>query len=237
MLSLPLLAAFARASGVPAPAPRVYDGRAGQTTVAIPKIEADIVVDGNLDEAVWRRAAVLTGFSLYSPVDQRPAPDSTEVLVWYSSSAIYFGIRAFEPHGAVTATLADRDRISADDNIEIHLDTFHERNRAFVFIVNPFGVQADGTKNEAGGFIPGSNVMPGQNDLSADFIWQSKGHVTDWGYEVEIRIPFSSVRDPTASTQDWGIQFDRHVQHSGYEETWTPAVRASASFISQAGTI
>jgi len=112
MLSLPLLAAFQLASGVPAPAPRVYDGRAGQTTVAIPKIEADIVVDGNLDEAVWRRAAVLTGFSLYSPVDKRPASDSTEVLVWYSSSAIHFGIRAFEAHGHVTATLADRDRIA-----------------------------------------------------------------------------------------------------------------------------
>ena len=77
MLSLPLLAAFQLAAA-PASPPRVYDGRAGQTTVAIPKIEADIVVDGNLDEAVWRQAAVLTGFSLYSPVDQRPAPDSTK---------------------------------------------------------------------------------------------------------------------------------------------------------------
>ena len=60
------------------------------------------------------------------------------------------------------ATLADRDRISADDNVEIHLDTFDERNRAFVFIVNPLGVQADGTKSEGGGFIPGSNVGPGR---------------------------------------------------------------------------
>ena len=51
----------------------------------------------------------------------------------------------------------------------------------FVFIVNPLGVQADGTKSEGGGFIPGSNVMPGQNDLSADFIWQSRGHVTRLG--------------------------------------------------------
>ena len=123
---------------------------------------------------MWQQAALLTGFSLYQPVDQRPAPDSTEVRVWYSSTAIYFGIRAFEPHGAVAATLADRDRISADDNIEIHLDTFDERNRALVFIVNPLGVQADGTKSEGGGFIPGSNVMPGQNDLSADFVWQSQ---------------------------------------------------------------
>jgi len=231
----PFLVAFQLASS--AQTPLVYNGREGRTTVAVPRIQADVTIDGRLDEPVWRDAALLTGFSLYQPADGRPSPDSTEVRVWYSPSAIYFGIRAFEPHGPVAATQADRDRISADDNIEIHLDTFHERNRAFVFIVNPFGVQADGTKNEAGGFIPGSNVMPGQNDLSADFIWQSKGHVTDWGYEVEIRIPFSSVRYPTASSQDWGIQFDRHVQHSGYEETWTPAVRASASFISQSGTI
>src|SRR5262249_16789296 len=33
------------------------------------------------------------------------------------------------------------------------------------------------------------------------------------------------------------LQIDRHVQHSGYEETWTPAIRASASFISQAGLL
>jgi len=148
---------------------------------------------------------------------------------------MYFGIRAYEPHGPVTATLADRDRISSDDNVEIHLDTFDERNRALVFIVNPLGVQADGTKSEIGGFIPGSNVMPGQNDLSADFVWQSRGHVTDYGFEVEIRIPFSSLRYRDAKVQQWGLQIDRHVQHSGYEETWTPAIRASASFIGQAG--
>ncbi|MFI5311161.1 MAG: DUF5916 domain-containing protein, partial [Gemmatimonadales bacterium] len=189
------------------------------------------------DEAVWRRAAVLTGFSMYQPVDQRPAPDSTEVLVWYSPTAIYFGIRAFETHGPVRATLADRDRISADDNIEIHLDTFRDRRKAFVFIVNPLGVQADGIKNEGGGFTPGSNIGPGQNDLSADFAWESKGHLTDWGYEVEIRIPFSSLRYPASGSQSWGLQVDRHVQHSGYEETWTPALKGAASFIAQAGEL
>ena len=195
------------------------------------------MVDGRLDEPVWQRAALLTGFSQYQPVDSRPAADSTEVRVWYSATAIYFGVRAFEPHGPVTYTLADRDRISTDDNVEIHLDTFHELNRALVFVVNPLGVQADGTKSEGGGFIPGANVAPGQNDLSADFQWQSKGRVEEWGYEVEIRIPFSSLRYPVKSVQEWGLQIDRHVQHSAFEETWTPAVRASASFIVQEGTL
>jgi hypothetical protein len=218
-------------------APRVYHGRDGHTRLAPPRIEADITIDGRFDEPVWQQAALLTGFSLYAPADGRPAPDSTEVRVWYSSTAMYFGIRAFEPHGPATYTLADRDRISTDDNVEIHLDTFNERNRALVFIVNPLGVQADGTKSEGGGFIPGANVAPGQNDLSADFVWQSKGLVTESGYQVEIRIPFSSLRYRVGSGQTWGIQIDRRVQHSGYEETWTPAKRASASFISQAGQL
>src|SRR4051812_3796934 len=231
---LPFLAAFQLAAAQPA---AVYHGRSGQIRVAPPRLESTVTIDGRLDEPVWQTAALLTGFSLYQPVDKRPAPDSTDVRVWYSEDAIYFGIRAYAAPGTVAATLADRDRISADDNVEIHLDTFHERNRAFVFAVNPLGIQADGTKSEGGGFIPGSNVMPGQNDLSADFVWQSRGHVTEWGYEVEVRIPFSSVRYPAASVELWGLQIDRHVQHSGYEETWTPAIRASASFITQEGRL
>jgi hypothetical protein len=214
----------------------VYHGRKGATDVAMPAAStAQVVIDGRLDEPVWQQAPLLTGFSLYQPTDNRPAPDSTDVRVWYSPTALYIGIRAYESHGPVRATLADRDRVASDDHIEIHLDPFEERRRAFVFIVNPLGVQADGTKSEGGGFIPGANVAPGQNDLSPDFHWQSSGRVTDWGYEVELRIPFSSVRFPARDRQRWGIQFNRRVQHSGYEQTWTPAVRASASFISQEG--
>src|ERR1035437_3801248 len=231
---LPLFVAFQLA----AQQPDVYNALKGQTVArAVAADDAAVTVDGRLDEPVWRRAALLTGFSQYLPTDQRPSPDSTEVLVWYSPTAIYFGVRAFEPHGAVRAALADRDTISADDNVEIHLDTFHEGTRAFVFIVNPFGVQADGTKNESGGYIPGSNVFPGQTDLSADFKWESKGRLTDFGYEVEIRIPFSSLRYPDAREHRWGLQVDRHVLQSGYEESWTPALKGAASFIAQEGEL
>ena len=230
---LPLLSAFQLAAAQPA----VYDGRAGQTRITPPKIEAAVAIDGRLDEAPWASAAILKGFSLYQPADGRPAPDSTEVRVWYSSDAMYFGIRAYAEPGTVAATLADRDRIASDDNVELHLDTFHERNRAFVFTVNPLGIQADGTKSEGGGVIPGSNVGPGQNDLSADFVWDSRGRLTPWGFEVEVRIPFATLRYPASSSQTWGLQIDRHVQRNGYEETWTPARRASASFIAQSGTL
>ncbi|HET7565841.1 MAG TPA: DUF5916 domain-containing protein, partial [Gemmatimonadaceae bacterium] len=222
----------------PAPpigSPNVYNGRARELDVRIPRDTTEITVDGNLDETPWRTAAVLTGFSTYEPVDGRPAPDSTEVLVWYSSTAIYFGIRAFEPHGGVVATLADRDHIDANDQVQIILDTFDDHLRAYTFSVNPLGVQADGTKSEGNGFTPGGHF--GGDDLSSDFIWQSKGHLTDSGYEVEVRIPFKSLRFPSARTQDWALNIMRTVQHSGYKDTWTPALKGSASFLGQSGTL
>src|SRR5207237_4976413 len=120
-----------------------YVGRENQLHVRLPRIQADATIDGALNEPDWKQAALLTGFSEFSPQDGVPAADSTQVLVWYSPTAIYFGIRAFEAHGAVHASHADRDKIYNDDNIQIFLGTFHDRRQATVFGVNPFGVQLD----------------------------------------------------------------------------------------------
>lgn len=219
--------------------PPTYSGRAGELRVQVPKLEGSITVDGALDEPEWGRAARLTGFSEYTPVDGRPAEDSTEVLVWYSGSAIYFGIRAFEPHGSVHATLADRDKIAADDYVQILLDTFDDHRQAIVFGVNPLGVQSDGVLNEGtqSGVTGYGGAVRDTVDLSADFVYQSKGHLTDYGYEVEIRIPFKSLRYQPAPSQNWGLNVIRQVQHSGHQDTWTPARRAAASFLGQSGTL
>ena len=220
--------------------PGTFSGIAGQTAVPIPRIEAGITVDGLLDEPVWQSAALLTGFSQYSPVDGRPAEDSTEVLVWYSGSAIYFGIRAFEPHGAVHATLADRDHIDADDWVELLLDTYHQSQQALVFGVNPLGVQSDGTLSEIGiASVSGHAAGAARTtvDLSADFVYQSKGRVTPDGYEVEVRIPFKSLPYQSGAVQTWGINIIRLVQHSGYQDTWTKTRLSAASFLAQGGTL
>src|SRR5438067_335610 len=221
----------------------VYDGHLRQLDVRIPHIEtATVQLDGVLDEPVWRQAALLTGFSQYRPVDSRPAADSTEVFVFYAPDAIYFGIRAFEQHGAlVRATLADRDNIGADDNIQILLDTFNDRRRALLFAVNPLGAQQDGVRSEGiAGAAGGGNAggrFDGVVDLNPDYVYESKGRVTPSGFEVEVRIPFKSLRYQSGETQDWGIQIVRVTQHTAYEDTWTPVVRASASFLIQSGTL
>ena len=136
------------------------------------------------------------------------AADSTEVLVWYSPTAIHFGIRAFEAHGAVHATLADRDRIGADDHVQILLSTFNDGRQATVFAVNPFGVQSDGalveTGSTSGNGFNNAVVRRENADLSPDYIYQSKGRVTETGYEVEVRIPFKSLRYQSAAAAELG---------------------------------
>jgi len=214
----------------------IYSGRAGQTSVLAMRLDDSVTVDGRLDEPAWGKAARLTGFSQYLPADQRPAADSTVVLVWYSATAIHFGIRAYESHGEVRATLADRDRINGEDHVQIHLDTYHDGRRTFVFAVNALGVQGDGIRTENQGSTAPMTGF-GNVDLSPDFLYDSKGRLTEWGYEVEMRIPFKSIRYGAGSRQDWGLQIVRQVQHSGFQDTWTPTRRASAGFVSQEGTL
>ncbi len=235
---LALLTAAATAMTVPTPR-RVYRGIDRATAVDIPRMTADVKIDGVLDESVWARAAELTGFSQYLPLDRRPAEDSTEVLVWYSPQALYIGIRAQEPHGTVNATLADRDRIFGDDYVEILLDTYHDRRRALLFAVNPFGVQADGTQTEEqrSSQMFSAEDASGRVDLSPDYVFQSKGRVFDSGFVVEIRIPFKSLRFPSAEPQTWGFNVVRHVQHSGHVQTWAPVRQGQASFLAQSGTL
>src|SRR5262249_31091570 len=101
-----------------------FVGRENQLQVRLPRIETPAcktTIDGRLDEAEWDQAALLTGFSQFAPHDGVAAVDSTQVLIWYSSTALYVGVRAFEAHSAVHATLADRDKISADDNVQLLL--------------------------------------------------------------------------------------------------------------------
>ncbi len=213
----------------------VVEGK-GSPTAEIPRLESEIQVDGKLDEPVWARATRLTGFWQYQPVDGRAAEEKTEVLVWYTADAIHFGVIAHDRNpAAIRATVADRDNIDNEDYIVLDLDTFHDRRRAFFFAVNPLGIQSDGVRSEGAGQV--SSLIPGSIDKNPDFTWDSKGRITDQGYEIEVRIPFRSLRYPGSGPQTWGFNVTRMVQRTGYTDTWTDVRRANASFIGQEGAL
>jgi hypothetical protein len=107
-------------------------------------------------------------------------------------------VRAHDPEPeAIRARLRDRDAAYQDDFVGVILDTFHDQRRAFMFLANPLGVQMDAVLDEVGG---------GGEDNSWDAIWDSAGRITATGYEVEMAIPFTSLRFPAAEgAQTWGI--------------------------------
>src|SRR6266480_1699287 len=207
-------------------------------------IGTTLKIDGVLDEPAWSRAALLTGFSQYRPVDGRPAEDSTDVLAWYAPDAIYFGIRAFEPHGhVVRATLADRDNIDADDHVAILLDTYLDHRRATMFAVNPLGVQEDGVWSDgvaagaAGGPSAGGR-FDATIDLNPDYVYQSRGRVTERGYEVEAPIPRigasrSSGRCSTRDTRRPGPPRYAPTRASSFSRAaWSASARCGAAWCS-----
>lgn len=233
--------AVAPADAAP-PAASVFSGADRQLDVRPPRLETEVEIDGRLDEPAWTQAARLTGFSRYAPVDGGPAERATEVLVWYSPTALHLGVRAHAAAGEqVRATLADRDRIDADDHVQFFLSTFGDGRQAFVFAVNPFGVQMDGSLVEGaritGGGFAGIAQGREEVDRSPDYVFQSRGHVEGDGYVVELRIPFKSLRYQVGADMKWGLHVTRVSPGAGVEESWAPARRDGASFLTQAGAL
>ena len=134
--------------------------------------------------------------------------------------------------------MSDRDNLDSEDTVTIYLDTFHDLRRAFFFTVNPARRPA-GRHAQRGGVQRRHAVRAaGMDDKTPDFQFDSKGRLTDFGYVVEVRIPFKTLRYPGGrAPQTWGLQVRRIVQRTQYKDTWTDARRAGESFLAQSGAI
>ncbi len=212
-----------------------YRGDRGELSVRVPRLpEAGIRVDGRLDEAAWGEAARLTGFTQYQPVEGIAASQPTEVRVLYTSEAMYFGIRAYDSDpSAIRATLTDRDGgVESDDWVRIILDTFHDNTQAYVFYVNPLGIQADGL------WVEGAEQHFGPPiDFNPDFLWESAGEVTADGWVAEIRIPYVGLRFRDLAEQSWGINVARSIQRSEYQSSWAPLTQDAANQLELNGAL
>ncbi len=171
-----------------------------------------IKVDGVLDEKAWEDAAVIKVLYEWLPGDNIPAPVDTDCLVTFDTNNFYIAFRCYDPDPSkIRAHLMDRDAMDLfiqDDHIDFMLDTFNDERRAFQFRANPLGVQADANFSESEGY----------EDFSWDAIWDCKGKITEWGYAIEIAIPFNQLRFPrTGEVQTWGFSvgrsYPRNVRH------------------------
>jgi len=240
ILQLALSSALIGAGDADPTKAETYSGRAAEIEIATPAVEkAGIDIDGRLDDLAWQQAALLTSFTQFKPVEGVEASQRTEIQVIVDSDAIYFAIKAFDDDpGGIRATLAERDSYTfSDDYVRLVLDTFDDARRAYVFTVNPLGVQHDGLWNETGGSTGMHGNFGPPIDNNPDFLWDSDGGITDWGYQIEIRVPFKSLRFPEAQEQSWGLQVQRKIQRSGFESSWAPITENVSNKLTQSGKL
>ena len=177
-----------------------------QPPLQISRAASQISVDGALDEPAWQSAARMELRYETRPAENATPPVRTEVLFTYDGDRFYVAFRAHDPSPSeIRAHLTDRDAAFSDDFVGIVLDTFNDERRAFEFFVNPLGVQMDMFNDDVGG----------SEDATWDAIWDAAGKIHGNGYDVEIAIPWSSLRFPrTEGDQTWGFDALRFYPRS-----------------------
>ena len=184
----------------------------------LPRTSAEITIDGVMDEPAWQDATRVDLEYETRPGENIDAPVKTAVYLVEDGENLYLAFDAEDPEPeAIRAYLRDRDSAWSDDFVGVALDTFNDERRAFQFFANPLGVQMDTTNDD----------VNKREDSSWDALWDSAGRITESGFEVEMRIPFSQLRYATgAGPEVWGFDTKEQRRTARIE-----APNLTASFI------
>ena len=181
---------------------------------------------------VAMQMAKVTGFAQRNPHDGEPVSEPTEAYLGYDQKNLYAVFVCFDEPGKVRGRMSRREDIADDDEVEIMLDTFHDRRRAYVFQTTPLGVQWDAIYTEAS-----REEISGNFDTSFDTVWDSHGKITSQGYVVLISIPFKSLRFPDTGQQQWGVILYRGIVRKNEDSFWPHVSYKVQGRLGQAATL
>ncbi len=195
--------------------------------INVPKLAVPVTIDGKVDEETWKQAAIFKDFIQTNPGYNIDPSRKTEVLMMYDEHNLYVAFKCWDEKDKVRATLAKRDEVFGEDNVRMWLDTYNDQRRAYVIGFNPFGIQADGIYTEGRGA-----------DFSVDIVMESKGVIEDWGWSVEAKIPFKSLRYSAGKGKLWGFNAARNIDRFNDEfDQWMPDDRNVSGFLVKHGKI
>jgi hypothetical protein len=223
--------------------PVLAAGRPHLTAVAV---ESPPVIDGVVDlDPAWALAPAATQFAQTSPDEGQPASERTEVRVVYTREKLYVGVICFDsaPGGIVRAEGRRDSPLEKVDSFQILLDTFHDRQNAFVFGTTPAGAEFDGQViNDGGGnaFAQGGQQggsLAGFN-LNWDGAWEVRSRVGDFGWSAELAIPLRTLRYQGGGARTWGLNFQRVIQRRNETAHWAALDRQQNLYrVSEAGVL
>ncbi|WP_264548960.1 carbohydrate binding family 9 domain-containing protein [Flavobacterium sp. N2820] len=198
-------------------------------SITTQKINKPITIDANLNEESWKNAETASDFVMFEP-DNGKAIDNkkkTEVKILYDDEAIYVGALLYDDAPSkIMKEITERDDFGTTDAFGIFVNGYNDGQQDFRFFVTAAGGQLDCLATEQIG-----------EDFSWNAIWESKVKITDFGWAVEMKIPYAALRFPSDAIQTWGLNFVREIKRDRQVYTWTHVDSKIGAVIQQAGIL
>ncbi|WP_438988581.1 DUF5916 domain-containing protein [Polaribacter sp.] len=169
-------------------------------------------IDGFLNDDVWKNAELLTNFVIFRPENGVPVKDEyqTTVKVIYDDDAVYISAEMLDPDPEnIPQEFAVRDNFSQADFFLVTINPNDDGQNPFEFVVQSTGNQAD------------SKVSNGREDFNWSAVWESAAKITNKGWNVEIKLPYRTIRFANRPIQSWGFNFHRRLERLNEQHTWT----------------
>ncbi|MGH9332102.1 MAG: DUF5916 domain-containing protein, partial [Vicinamibacterales bacterium] len=183
-------------------------------------------IDGRLNDEAWTAAEIATNFIQRDPDNGEPATEATRLQFAYDDRYLYVAVLCESPRDGIAAGLGRRDEFPSSDYVGIGFDPRHDHLTAYQFETNPSAVQRDFAVSDDDRF-----------DFDYNAVWEVRTEITDRGWTVEFRIPFSQMRFSAspAPGQVWGLNARRQVRQTGEFQTWVPKPRGERGEVSLFG--
>lgn len=210
--------------------PGLFSAEPPPKVIRATRTAAPPVIDGAVTEPAWQAAAPVLDFTQAEPVERGRPSELTSVRILYDDNALYIGVICYDADpGGIVGKLNRRDRTTEADRFTVLIDSYFDRNSAFVFSVNVSGVQSDGILSQGGSVY----------DLTWDAVWDAETQVYEDGWSAEFKIPFNVLRFTESQKSDfvWGVNFRRYISRRKEVDDWVMVPRTEVYEISRWGTL
>ena len=188
-----------------------------------------ITIDGKIDEEAWAKDEdIASDFVMFEPDNGKPISNTkkTEVKVLYNNDAIYISAVLYDNEPSkIQREITNRDVFGVSDHFSVSINGFNDGQQDFRFYVSAAGVQMDCLATE------------GNEDFSWDAIWDSEVKITNFGWVIEMKIPYAALRFSGAKNQVWGLNFMREIKRDAQKYTWNHVDTKIGAVITQAGIL
>ena len=173
--------------------------------------EADITLDGFVNEPVWKSIPIVDGMKITDPDTLEDAPYKTDIRFFYTERGLYFGIVNHQPAETVISRLTARDSSPfniVSDAVGLVIDASGEGRYGYGMRLTLGDSQFDFS------LLPERQVNP-----QWDGAWDGRTQIVEEGWSAEFFIPWSIMPLPQAEgDRKIGIAFSRELTELG--ERW-----------------